>query len=347
MLNKFLKFIKKDCSNLLLIIGIIFFIFFSILTFILYARNIGGMSFFDIFHFWDYISDQSNAWDTFSFLISGVLSSSFGGITLLFLIVQHFKNIKDKNYEEKKKNEEKEKIENEKIILEKDRLTIRYIDDMRYLNKELVRVYNNSSFPTAAEIFKNMNTSIERNLHIWLLLSDIEENVQNWENYKEFKKLFPIRQGITEPTIDWESFKNIRDNNHLAKLINTQNLSNDILVEILCNTGDKFPKEKLKEINEEVISKVVLNSFNKIYNSLYQSIIEHFIYAMNSLKGYQEGINYYFLQLPEEQRYFFLFISKDEVMIKSIKTAIRNSNLNDIYSKHKILTHFGKYDPKE
>ncbi len=341
---------SKDWTNSFLIILTILFAIFAIISLCFYANKMGNMKFKDIFHFWNYISSENSDWDTFSFLLSGAIDCAFSGITLLFVIVQYYNGLKEKKESEIEKLKEKKthfleknKIEQEKRRekyehqieqenIEKDKFTVRYIEDMEKLNHKLFEIYG-------PEIYETYNKKIEKSIYIWLLLESFKNsNYSNYSIYQKLENSFPLRNSILEEPIPWDTFKKLRDLNNLYTLLfNSLNISDEIKHEILENVGDTFSIEKCRSINDDMVRQIIYNNTDRTLQNLLKMVIEHFIFAMRSLDDYQEGINYYFLQLPEEQRFFFAFISKNEEIITIVKDAIEQTNLLEDGNSYLIL----------
>lgn len=347
---------------------IILILIFSILCFCIYAYKLSNMGFKDILHFMDFISSDKSDWDTFSALTSGVLGTAIGAITLLFLIVEHYNNEKEKQeieiQKEKEKQEieaqkekEKRELENEKLeerrlhqkeqeAIEKDKLTVRYIEDMENLNRELLKNYSVSRLNISLSyIFRNLNIKIEKYIYIWIMLEDIEKNnVVKWDSYKKLSESFPLRTSIIgEEPIIWDKFKKHGDLNYFYNILfRYLNLTEDIKSEILENVHDLYSKQKWLEINNFAVKKIIFEYDDLQMRDTLHRIYEHFIYALESLKNYPKGINYYFLQLPAEQRFFFLFLAKDNSMINNIKDAIKQTDFTDESKKYLIFKFLGK-----
>ncbi len=318
---------KFNKLKFLIYLFIIFFISSSILAFIFYIYKFGGMRLKDFLHFWDFIASDNADWDTFSFLVSGIVSSTFSGITLLLLIVEHVE-----------KNKENLETKKERIILEKEKLAIRYIEDMEKLNNEL-KVITNYNNQELFELYKQYNEQIEKFIFIKIFLKVVKKNnFTNWNDFTKLSESFPITDKKTNISVTWDSFISFRDLQYLSNFLFDNLIITDLIKkEVLQKGGRQYLKYGLSTANEYAVDKIVLNSNNQDVNNVLHRTIEHFIYAMTSLNSYQEGINYYFLNLLEEQRYFFLFVSNEKNMIKQIKTAIQNTNLLNKEIKYILL----------
>lgn len=329
--NKHLKNKKLfTIDNFLIFITILFFLsaFFSLW---LYCKTFSNFHINNILHLFDYISEDNEDWDTFSFLIAGVLDGVFSGITLFVLMIEHFRNKRDKIAE----NIERDKIE-------KDKLTNRYVLEMEKLNQKFfdIRQKNNEKQISISSFFERQNRLIEKLIYSELFLESLIYISK--DKYPILSSLFPFHTDVFSGKFEDITFEKMITPKNVPKIrqwfINELNLSESIKTEILNNSRSVIDNfiSNYGDLRKTIISDF-LPSNKSSYNEIIYLIIENFIFAMKSIGNYQDGINYYFLQIPKEERYFFLFISSGVDLFKKILIAIRETTITEDYNEYSFV----------